>query len=133
MHALEDQVPPAARLLGRKLISIEPSTGVVRLVYFAPPEFANRHGSVQGGMLAAMLDSATGYAVIAALPEGFTALTQRLETQFLRPASLGEITAIVRATRRDEREARVEAELIDSTGLTVVTGHAELRIRPRRP
>ena len=83
-------------------------------------------------MLAAMLDSATGYAVIATLPEGFTALTRRLDTRFLKPASLGEITVVVRVTLRDEREALVEAELVDSRGLTVVTGLAELSIRPRR-
>lgn len=74
----EEQVPPAARLLGRQLDSIGASNGDVRLVYCARPEFANRHGTVQGGMLSAMLDSATGYALIATLPEGFTVLTRRV-------------------------------------------------------
>jgi uncharacterized protein (TIGR00369 family) len=127
----EDQAPPAARLLGRKLISIESNKGEVRLTYFARPEFANRHGTVQGGMLAAMLDSATGYAVIATSPEGFSVLTRRLDTRLLKPAGLGEITAVVRVMRRDEREAWVEAELIDCAGLTVATGSAELSIRAR--
>ena len=128
----EDQVPPAARLLGRQLVSIDASNGEVRLVYCARPEFANRHGTVQGGMLSAMLDSATGYAVLVTLPEGFTVLTRRLETRFLKAASLGEITVIVRIAHKDERQASVGAELMDSTGVTVATGSAELSIRPRR-
>ncbi len=128
----DDQTPRAARLLGRQLISIDTDNGEVRLAYFAGPDFANRHGTVQGGMLAAMLDSATGYAVIATLPEGLTALTMRLETRFLKPASLGVITAVVRVTRIDERNASAQADLLDSMGLTVATGQAELRVRARR-
>jgi hypothetical protein len=54
------EVPPAARLLGREIISVNAPPGEVQLRFLAHGHFANRHGTIQGGMLAAMLDSATG-------------------------------------------------------------------------
>jgi uncharacterized protein (TIGR00369 family) len=68
----------------------------VQLRFLADGQFANRHGTVQGGMLAAMLDSATGNAVMAHLPSDRTAVTTRLGTTFIKPAALGPLTAIAR-------------------------------------
>ena len=68
------ELPPAARLLGFEIISAN-SQGEVRLKFFAQEQFANRHGTVQGGMLAAMLDSATGNAMMASPPSDRTAVT----------------------------------------------------------
>src|SRR5882757_10525801 len=87
------EVPPAAVLLGREVISVDAKSGEVQLRFLAQEQFANRHGTVQGGMLAAMLDSATGNAVMAGLPADRTAVTTRLDTTFLKPATLGPITA----------------------------------------
>jgi acyl-coenzyme A thioesterase PaaI-like protein len=71
------QLTPAAQLLGREVLSVDAETGVVNLRFVAKPEFANRHGSVQGGFLAAMLDSATGMALMLSLPPDMTAVTTR--------------------------------------------------------
>jgi uncharacterized protein (TIGR00369 family) len=126
------EMPPAARLLGREIVSVDPHSGEVTLRFAAQAEFANRHGTVQGGMLAAMLDSATGNAVMARLPSHLTAVTTRLDTQFLKPATLGAITATARLTHQDERSAEAQAELTDSEGRLVATARAELRIRARK-
>jgi uncharacterized protein (TIGR00369 family) len=126
------EIPPAAVLLGREVISVDASTGEVRLRFLADPQFANRHGTVQGGMLAAMLDSATGNAVMASLPSDRTAVTTRLDTTFVRPAALGPLTAIARLVSQDERSALAEAELVDETGQTVARARAELQVRERR-
>jgi len=83
-------------------------------------------------MLAAMLDSATGNAVMAKLPSHLTAVTTRLDTQFLKPAVLGAIIATARLIRQDERSAEVVAELIDGQGQKVATARAELRVRERK-
>jgi uncharacterized protein (TIGR00369 family) len=131
MSAHLTEIPPAAHLLGREIISIDPQSGEVKLRFMARVEFANRHGTVQGGMLAAMLDSATGNAVMAGLPSHLTAVTTRLDTQFLKPAGLGEIVATARVMHRDDRSAEVTAELADSAGQIVATARAELRIRAR--
>jgi uncharacterized protein (TIGR00369 family) len=126
------EVPPAAQLLGREIVSVDRASGEVTLRFAARAEFANRHGTVQGGMLAAMLDSATGNAVMAKLPSHLTAVTTRLDTQFLKPAALGVITATARLIHQDERSAEVEAELRDGEGRFVATARAELRVRERK-
>ena len=104
----------------------------MRLKFLAQEDFANRHGTVQGGMLAAMLDSATGNAMMASLPSDRTAVTTRLDTTFLRPAALGFLTAIARVVKQDERSAEVEAELVDNEGQVVARCRAELHVRQRR-
>jgi uncharacterized protein (TIGR00369 family) len=126
------EVPPAAVLLGREVISVDAESGEVQLRFMADRQFANRHGTVQGGMLAAMLDSATGNAVMANLPSDRTAVTTRLDTTFVKPAALGRLTAIARVVSQDDRSASAEARLLDSAGQVVAHARAELLIRERR-
>jgi uncharacterized protein (TIGR00369 family) len=126
------QIPPAAVLLGRELLFADAEAGEVRLRYLARDDFANRHGTVQGGFLAAILDSATGAAVMAVLPPDLTAVTTRLDTSFVKPARLGPLLAAARVVRRDARSAEVEAEIMDDSGLILATAKAELRILPRK-
>jgi uncharacterized protein (TIGR00369 family) len=125
------EVSPAAVLLGREIVSVDTESGEVRLRFLADRQFANRHGTVQGGMLAAMLDSATGNAVIANLPSDRTAVTTRLDTTFVRPAALGPLTATARIVKLDARSAEAEAELVDGSGRVVARARAELRVRER--
>jgi len=126
-----NQIPPGAALLGREIVEADKDTGEVRLRYLAKHDFTNRHGTVQGGFLAAMLDSATGNAVMAMLPPEETAVTTRLDTSFLKPARPGPLYAVARVAERDARSARVEAEIRDDSGTVLATAHAELRILPR--
>ena len=122
---------PAAVLLGREILSVDTESGEVRLRFLADRQFSNRHGTVQGGMLAAMLDSATGNAVIANLPSDRTAVTTRLDTTFVKPAALGPLTATARLVKLDDRSASAEAELIDGSGQVVARARAESRVRER--
>ncbi len=126
-----DPKPPASVLLGREVVSID-ADGTARLTYIAKPQFENRHGTVQGGLLAAMLDSATAFALMAQLPEALTAVTTRLDTRFLLPAKTGKFAATARIVAQNDRIARVEAELQDTDGQVVATAVAELRIVRRR-
>jgi uncharacterized protein (TIGR00369 family) len=98
------ELPPAAKLLGREIVHIE-DDGVVNLRFQARPEFTNRHGSVQGGIVSAMLDSATSTALLAQLPEDRISMTVRLDTEFLRPAPPTELHARAWLMTRDERSA----------------------------
>ena len=125
------EISPAAILLGREIVSVDTEAGEVRLRFLADRQLSNRHGTVQGGMLAAMLDSATGNAVIANLPSDRTAVTTRLDTTFVKPAALGPLTATARLVKLDDRSASAEAELIDESGQVVARARAELRVRVR--
>lgn len=123
--------PPAAKLLGREVVEVDTVTGGAVLRYTAQPEFLNRHGTVQGGLLSAMLDSATALALYAVLPAEKTALTTQLNVSFLKPARLGTFTATSRLATRDERTAETVGELRDVDGVVVATAVARLRIVPR--
>jgi uncharacterized protein (TIGR00369 family) len=94
-----NEISPAAVLLGREIVSVDTGSGEVRLRFLAAQQFSNRHGTVQGGLLAAMLDSATGNAVIANLPSDRTAVTTRLDTTFVKPSALGPLTATGRLVK----------------------------------
>jgi uncharacterized protein (TIGR00369 family) len=124
--------PPAAILLGRRLLDFDPGRRTASLAFFARPEFANRHGSVQGGLLAAMLDSATGTALLACLAADFTAVTLQLTTTFVKPAPIGPLLATARVVAKDDREAEVEAELTTPDGDVLARATARLRILRRR-
>jgi uncharacterized protein (TIGR00369 family) len=123
--------PPAAQMLGRMIERID-ADGTAHLAFLAKPEFANRHGSVQGGIVSAMLDSATSVALLAQLAEDRTSMTVKLETEFLRPTPLGPLQARSWLMTRDERVASVRGELRDPAGALCATATAHFRILPRR-
>ena len=120
-------LPPGAQLLGREWIGTDESGHAV-IRFQAQVAFTNRHGTVQGGFLAAMLDSATGVCALAKLPPDLTVVTRSLDTRFLKPATVGVITARARVMEQTERDMVVQAELIDAEGITVADATARLRI-----
>lgn len=122
-----ENMPPGARLLGREWIGTDESGHAV-IRFQAQVAFTNRHGTVQGGFLAAMLDSATGVCALANLSPDVTVVTRSLDTRFVRPAAVGVITARARVTEQTERDMVVQAELIDDKGVTVAEGTARLRV-----
>jgi uncharacterized protein (TIGR00369 family) len=126
-----DLITPVARLLGREIVRIDPD-GTLHARFFARPEFANRHGTVQGGLVSAMLDSAVSAVLLAQLPDELTSMTVRLETEFLRPAPLSVLEAKAWLMTRDERSATTRGELSAPDGTIVATATAHLRILPRK-
>jgi uncharacterized protein (TIGR00369 family) len=124
--------PPAARLLSRDIVAVNTEEGGATVRYTARPEFLNRHGTVQGGFLAAMLDSATALGLFGVLPPELTAVTMNLNVTYLRPAKLGTFTAQSRLVSRDARHGEVSAELHDADGVVVASAIAKLRIVTRK-
>lgn len=125
-------VPPAARLLGREVIAFDRIGGGATLRFTAQPEFLNRHGTVQGGLLAAMLDSATALALYSVLEPELTAVTTNLNVSFVRPAKQGELIAKSTLVSRTAREAQTSGELQDPEGNVVARATATLRIIKRQ-
>ena len=125
-----DLITPVARLLGREIERID-ADGTVHARFLARPEFANRHGSVQGGLVGAMLDSALSAVLLAQLPPELTSMTVKLETEFLRPAPLSALQARAWLMSRDERSATTRGELRAPDGTVVATATAHLRILKR--
>nr|WP_165446073.1 PaaI family thioesterase [Bradyrhizobium uaiense] len=130
MSEASADVPPGAQLLGREWLGFDGEITSIR--FEAKPLFTNRHGTIQGGFLAAMLDSATGLGALAALPATQTVVTKTLATRFLKPARVGPITAKAKIISQTGRDMIVEADLIDAENVTVATATAELRILDKR-
>jgi uncharacterized protein (TIGR00369 family) len=124
--------PPVAQLLGREVIDIDSVNGAATLAFTARPEFANRHGTVQGGLIAAMLDAATALALYAVLPVEQTAVTTNLNVSFLQPGHIGSFVAVGKLLSRDHRYGETSAELRSPEGVLVATAVAKLRIIKRR-
>ncbi|WP_439409553.1 PaaI family thioesterase [Bradyrhizobium sp. DASA03076] len=70
-----------AELLGREWLGFD-DAGQALIRFQAQVAFTNRHGTIQGGFLAAMLDSATGVCALAKLSPDLTVVTSSLDTRF---------------------------------------------------
>jgi acyl-CoA thioesterase len=76
------------------------------------PEHLNGGGILHGGYLSALLDSATGWAVHGAGPEGMVAPHVTLTTQFLRAGVAGRpLVATATCTSLGRRICTTEAEV----------------------
>jgi len=124
-------LPPGAQLLGREWLGFDES-GHALIRFQAQLAFTNRHGTIQGGFLAAMLDSATGICALAALSPDLTVVTRSLDTRFLKPAAVGPITARARVVERTDRDMVVHAELVDAGSIIVADATARLRILAKK-
>jgi len=86
---------------------------------FMPQEFHyNPIGSVHGGVISAILDSATGCALHSTLEAGVGYTTLELKVNFLRavtPAK-GELRAVGKVIHAGKRTALTEAQLVDARG-----------------
>src|SRR5215469_1328582 len=83
---------PIATLLGAKPLACDPSAGRITIAFQAQPEFCNLLGTVQGGMLAAMLDLVMSFAALCTMGgPGFVVPTIDMNTHFLSPARPGRI------------------------------------------
>src|SRR5919198_5898100 len=88
---------PAGALLGRNVL--EAANGRARVAYEAREEFLNRRGVIQGGFLAAMLDSAMGIAAATKVADGIAPVTIEMKVNFLRPAKAGRLIAEARVVQ----------------------------------
>ena len=107
--------PPAAALLGMHLDEVEPGRTVFSML--ADEVHENPMGTMHGGIVATLVDTAMGCALSSQLPAdaGFTTL--ELKTNFVRAITqaTGRIYAegtvvALRRTRRDHRSARARRQ-----------------------
>jgi uncharacterized protein (TIGR00369 family) len=92
-----------ATLLGMESDLVE--DGRVVFTFEASEELANPFGTVHGGIVATVLDSAMGMAALTVMPDGTATTTATLEVKYVRPVPLdaGRLRAegvVVHAGRR---------------------------------
>jgi len=125
---IEDRSAPCHHLLGRRVLRAEHDSGASELAFEASEAFTNGMGNVQGGFLAAMLDSAMGAALSTVLGEGERPPTLELKINFIRAAKVGTIGATARVVHRGRSVAFVEGKLNSSSGVLLATGTSTARI-----
>jgi uncharacterized protein (TIGR00369 family) len=108
--------PPTSELLGTEILEVDAVAGRVRLSFEARPEFMNPGGSVQGGMVTAMLDDAAATACIVHAGRRIFVPTLELKVSFLAPAREGKLFAEGRVVKAGRTIAFLEADLFDGDG-----------------
>jgi uncharacterized protein (TIGR00369 family) len=96
------------------------------------PDMANPFGSVHGGIIATVIDEATGSALMP-LIETPSAPTVSLNVEYLHPVSIGgTYTVLSDVVRRGRAMAVVDARILDEEGKTLVRGTSYFQIpRPK--
>jgi uncharacterized protein (TIGR00369 family) len=108
--------PPAAALLGLRIDKVE--RGRVGFSVAADEMHENPMGTMHGGIISTLVDSAMGCAVFSLLPAGTSYTTLELKTNFVRPIvqTTGVVHAEGRVVHLGGRVATAEATVTDAAG-----------------
>lgn len=125
-------VPPFNDWLGTEIARREDGTVEVRLTLRS--HHLNRRGVAHGGVVTALLDSALGAAVIAAIPREWWCATTSLSVQFVDGARDGAtLIGTGRVVRRGSRIAFATGEVVDDDGRVVATASGTWHLWSERP
>jgi uncharacterized protein (TIGR00369 family) len=116
--------------LGARLGRIEP--GSVEVELDVETDHLNLFGTLHGGLIATLADTATGLAMLTSLDDGMTHVTTSLSVTFLAPARSGTVTARGRVLKRGRRFGYAEADVVDADGALVARAAATFSVMPER-
>ncbi|MEH6545588.1 MAG: PaaI family thioesterase [Sneathiella sp.] len=82
---------PFMQSIGAKISALEP--GICEVCMDKKDNLTQQHGFIHGGLVAAVADSAAGYAAYSLFPADSTVLTVDYNVKFLRPANGAKLRA----------------------------------------
>jgi uncharacterized protein (TIGR00369 family) len=106
--------PPVAQLLGLRLVAMD--DGEVVFEMEVKPEHANPMGTLQGGVLCALVDAAMGLAYASRLQEGELFTTLELKTNYLRQVTGGMLIATGRVVHGGRTIGLTTCDVVDEEG-----------------
>jgi uncharacterized protein (TIGR00369 family) len=109
--------PPAAELVGFRMLSY--GNGESRFRLEAGERHHNPMGTVHGGILCTLADSAMGMAFASTLEGGETFTTLEVKINFLRPVFEGELFADAKVVHRGRSVGMVECNVSTVDGKLV--------------
>jgi uncharacterized protein (TIGR00369 family) len=112
--------------VGARLERLDPDEVDVSLL--VEPRHLNLSGTLHGGMIATLADTATGLAYRTGLDEGAEAFTSSLSVTFLRPGGIGLVTATGRVVKRGSRFGYAEADVVDADGTLLARATATFTV-----
>jgi uncharacterized protein (TIGR00369 family) len=113
--------PPISALVGLSVAEVEAGRIVIRLT---PAEYHyNPIGTMHGGILATLLDSAMGCAVHSTLPKGRAYTSLEIKVNYVRAVTdeSGELTAEGTLIHGGRRSAVAEGKVLDAKGRLCAT------------
>jgi len=123
-------LPRISELLGFKLIAVDPVAGTLNAEFQGAPQFMNAGGTIQGGIITAMLDDVMSYAGTA-FPDGTHMLpTLEIKTTFIRPAPVGPLFGAGRLVHRGRDFTFLEGALKGDGDRLLASATATARILP---
>ena len=102
--------------------------GEIDLTMHATADHLNLHGTVHGGALATLADTAAGLAVRTQLEPGRSHVTVSLTVQYLRPCAPGRLVGRGRVLRMGRTLAHATADVVDGEGRLLVTASATIAL-----
>jgi uncharacterized protein (TIGR00369 family) len=113
----EAPASPSGRLIGSRLTAIEPGRAQIELD--TDGRHFNPMGTVHGGIICEIADSAMGLAFASTLPEGESFTTLELKINFLRAVRIAHLTASGVVVSRGKTVGLAECEVRDEEGRLV--------------
>jgi uncharacterized protein (TIGR00369 family) len=125
----EFPAPPSAKLLGWEFEDIDLERGWIKIRFLARSEFLNPAGTVQGGILSAMIDDTMGPLLFAMSGGKSVPSTIDLHVHFLKPVLEGPVTVEAEVTQMGKTIAFVEGRLFNAQGDLAARGVSSCRIK----
>ena len=119
-----------AAFLGLRLDRV--AEGQVDVSLALEPRHLNLVGTLHGGMIATLADTATGLAYRTVLEPGTSHVTSSLTVTFLAPGRTGTVTAMGRVIKRGRRSGYAEADVMDAYGTLLARATATFTVMPER-
>ena len=104
--------------------------GQVDVAMDVQPHHLNLMGTLHGGMIATLADTATGLALRSTLEDGFTFTTTQLGVTFLSPGREGRVVARGRVVKSGRRFGYAEADVVGSDGRLLARATATFAVLP---
>ena len=119
--------------LGVRLVHVAP--GEVDLAFDARPDLLQQNGFVHAGVMAAVADSACGYAALTLAPAGNDVLAVEFKINLLAPGRSSNYVARGRVLRagRTLTVCRADVHAQDGEDTLVATMQSTIIVRPIRP
>ena len=98
------------RTVGAHLVTIEPGHVVIEWPFSR--SLTQQHGFLHAGVVAAVADSACGYAALSLMPEGSAVLSVEFKVNLLKPAAGSHFRAVARVVRAGRTLSVCSAEVL---------------------
>ena len=121
-------VSPFHTWMGMRVLAVR--EGEVDLALDAEPHHLNLQGSVHGGVLATLADTAAGLAVRSVIEPGSRHVSINLDVQYLRGARGGTVIARGRVLRAGRSVAFADAEVADEEGTVLARAQVTVAVSP---